>query len=123
MGRGGVSWVLCGYNAAEVFKNCPSFQSVPNPAPIGPVKIGTLRDGTVDVIRVPSMGTNDYVVGYKGYMPGDSAVILADWVPIYFTPTFQAPELVNARGLMSLYDMFVNEKNYFVKGTVTNFAA
>lgn len=123
MGRGGVSWVIAGFNAAEVFMKSPSFRAVPNPAPIGPVRLGTLRDGTVDLIRVPSMDTNTYVVGYKGYMPGDSAMILADWVPIYFTPIFQAPELYSARGIMSLYDLFINEKNYFVKGKVTNFSA
>lgn len=123
MGRGGTSWVLCGFNAAELFKNAPSFQAVPVAAPIGPVKIGTLRDGTIDVIRVPEMDKNTYVVGYKGYMPGDSAVILADWVPVYFTPIHQAPELTNARGIMSLYDLVVNERNYFVKGRVENFVA
>jgi len=123
MGRGGVSWILCGYNASELFKNSPSFQAIPNPAPIGPIKIGTLRDGTIDVIRVPAMNTNTYIVGYKGYMPGDSATILADWVPIYFTPVFQAPELIAARGVMSLYDLFINQANYFVKGAVSNFGA
>lgn len=123
MGRGGTSWVICGFNAAELFKNAPSFRAVAVPAPIGPVKIGTLRDGTIDVIRVPEMDTNTYVVGYKGYMPGDSAVILADWVPVYFTPIHQAPELTNARGIMSLYDLVVNERNYFVKGKVQNFLA
>jgi hypothetical protein len=69
------------------------------------------------------MGTNDYIVGYKGYMAGDAAVVLAEWIPIYFTPVFQAPTLQNQQGLMSMYDLFVNNAGYMVKGTVSNYTA
>lgn len=123
-GRGGVSWVLGGYNVIEILKNAKSFQAEKVQAPIGPYKAGTLRDGTVDVVLTPNTSyTNTMVVGYKGYMPGDSAVILADWVPIYFTPIYQAPTLTASRGIMSLYDLFINNANYFAKGTVSNFGA
>jgi hypothetical protein len=29
--------------------------------------------------------TNKFVVGFKGYMAGDAAMVLAEWIPIYFT--------------------------------------
>jgi hypothetical protein len=41
------------------------------------------------------MSTNDFVVGFKGYMAGDAAMVLAEWIPIYFTPVWQAPYLQN----------------------------
>jgi len=123
-GRGGVSWVLCGVNASNVFRNSKGFQAVPTPAPIGAHLIGYLRDGTVPVIKsLSGLNTNDFVVGYKGYMAGDAALILAEWVPIYFTPVFQSPILQNQQGLMSMYDMFVNNAKYFAKGTVSGYAA
>jgi len=38
------------------------------------------------------------VFGFKGYMTGDSATILAEWIPMYFSPVFQGPTLVNSQG-------------------------
>jgi hypothetical protein len=97
---------------------------VPNPAPIGAHLIGYLRDGTVPVIKTLAiLDTNDYIVGYKGYMAGDAALILAEWIPIYFTPVWQAPSLSNQQGLMSMYDLFVNNNKYFAKGTISGYAA
>jgi hypothetical protein len=55
-GRGGVNWVLCGQNAANIFRNCKGFQPVPTAAPIGAHLIGYLRDGTVPVIVSASWG-------------------------------------------------------------------
>jgi len=124
-GRGGVSWILAGSNASNLFRNCKGFQPVPAIAPIGSHLIGYLRDGTVPVIKVLNgvLNTNTYIVGYKGYMAGDAAMILAEWVPIYFTPVWQSPTLQNQQGLMSMYDMFINNAKYFAKGTVSNYAA
>ena len=122
-GRGGVSWVLCGYNSANIWRNVRGFQAEKVIAPIGAHKIGTLRDGSVDVVKAPFLDTNKYVIGFKGYMPGDSATILAEWVPMYFTPVFNSPNLQGERGVMSLYDLFVNNASYYRSGTITNFAA
>lgn len=112
MGRGGVDFVLCGYNAANVFRQCRSFRPEPVRAPIGAHRIGTLRDGTVSVIKVVNanvLNANQYVFGFKGYMTGDSATILAEWIPMYFSPVFQAPTLTNSQGAFSAYDLYVNE--------------
>lgn len=123
-GRGGVSWVIAGSNAANIIRQTKGFQPAPNVAPVGAHVIGYLRDGTVPVIKTLSViGANDYIVGYKGYMAGDAAVILAEWIPIYFTPVWQAPYLQNQQGLMSMYDLFINNAKYFAKGTVSNYAA
>jgi Major capsid protein Gp23 len=68
-GRGGVSWILCGTNAANVFRNSKGFQPAPVVAPIGAHIIGYLRDGTVPVVKsLLVMDKDTFVVGYKGYM-------------------------------------------------------
>lgn len=122
-GRGGVDFMLCGRNAANIARNMRGFQAAPPSAPIGSHVIGTVRDGTVVVVKSLTLNTNTVIFGYKGYMAGDSATILAEWIPVYFTPTFQSPRLYNEQGVMSMYDMFVNQPNYYVKGTVSNYTA
>lgn len=123
MGRGGVSWILCGNYAADLFRNCAGFEPSDVVAPVGPHKIGTLRDGTVAVIKVPSMSLTTYVVGFKGYVVGDAAAILAEWVPLYASPVFQAPDLSNQQGMMSLYTTIINNAGYYLKGTVSGYVA
>jgi len=122
-GRGGVDWVLCGRNAANVARNMRGFQAAPNSAPIGAHVIGTVRDGTVTVVKSLELDPNAMIFGYKGYMAGDAATILAEWIPVYFTPTFQSPRLSNEQGVMSMYDMFVNNPLYYVKGSISNYGA
>lgn len=123
-GRGGVSWVLCGTNAADIWRHAASFEPSDVVAPIGPHKIGTLRDGTVAVIKVPSMDRNTYVIGFKGYVMGDAATILAEWIPLYATPVFQSPTMVNSQGLTSLYHLEANNMvNYYRFGEITNYNA
>lgn len=121
--RGGVSWVLAGYNASNIWRNVRGFQAERVVAPVGAHKIGSLRDGSVDVIKAPFLNTDTYIIGFKGYMPGDSATILAEWVPMYFTPVFQSPNLQGERGVMSLYDLFVNNAGYYRSGVVSSFNA
>jgi len=123
-GRGGISWVIAGSNAANIIRQSKGFQPAPVVAPIGAHIIGYLRDGTVPVIKtLGTIGVNDYIVGYKGYMAGDAAMVLAEWIPIYFTPVWQAPILQNQQGLMSMYDIFLNNVKYYARGKVTNYAA
>jgi hypothetical protein len=117
-GRGGLSFILCGVNAANVFRNCAGFVSDDPVAPIGPHKIGTLRDGTVTVVKAfPGViDPDEYVFGFKGYVVGDSASILAEWIPLYVTPTWQAYNLNNYTGLLSMYTVVTNNDKYYVKG-------
>jgi hypothetical protein len=122
-GRGGVSWILCGINAANIWSQASGFKPSGVTAPIGPYEIGTLRDGTVSVIKVPTMSANTYIVGFKGYVIGDSAIVLGEWIPLYATPVFQAPDLYNSAGMMSLYASVVNNSAYYRSGTISNYVA
>lgn len=126
-GRGGIGFVVAGINAANIMRNISGFQTAAeSAAPIGPYKLGDIKDGTVPVICVPksnTLGDNDFVVGFRGYQAGDSATVLAEWIPLYFTALWESPDLINQKGLMSMYDLFVNNTKYLVKGTVSNYAA
>lgn len=122
-GRGGVSFVMAGNNAANIFRHSTGFEPSDIVAPIGPHKIGTLRDGTVSVIKVPTMDPNAYVVGFKGYVVGDAATILGEWIPLYASPLFRSYDMNNYQGMMSLYALVQNNTGYYLRGTVSGYAA
>lgn len=127
-GRGGVSFIVAGVNAANCFRCVEGFEDAPEAtnATVGPYKMGAVRNGAVPVICVPKswkLGANDFVVGFRGFQAGDSATVLAEWIPLYFTALFEAPNLQNKRGLMSLYDLICNRPEYLVKGIVKGYAA
>jgi hypothetical protein len=112
MGRGGISWIMGGQNATNLLAATKGFVRAPVTAPIGSYVVGHMRDGTVPVIRATKvMDTNDFIVGYKGYMAGDASVILAEWIPIYFTPVFQAPTLQNQQGLTTIRPVTLQSVN------------
>lgn len=127
-GRGGVSFVVAGPNAANCFRLCEGFEDAPEAtnASVGPYKMGALRNGGVPVICVPiskTLGANDFIIGFRGFQAGDSATVLAEWIPLYFTALFEAPNLQNKRGLMSVYDCFCNRPEYLVSGSVKGYNA
>ena len=120
-GSGRVDWILCGSNAFEVFSRCRSFQNEivafvpPNIERHYHCRMGTLWNGTVQVIRSPSLNPNEYVFGYKGHLIGDSAVILGEYHPLHLQRGSE-----NLR-LTSIYDLFVNNPEYCCKGKLLNF--
>ena len=125
-GRGTVDFIICSASQGlVVIEQMEGFKAAPEAKkPIGPYLAGTLRDGTISVIAVPYTSTlapDQVVFGFKGFQLGDSAIILAEWVPLYFTPTFQAPNLRNHKGALSFYDLFINKPEYLVKGAIANF--
>ena len=127
-GRGGVSFIVAGPHAANCFRCCEGFKDAPEAtnAAVGPYKMGALRDGAVPVICVPKskmLDADDFVVGFKGFQTGDSATVLAEWIPLYFTALWQDPNLMNRRGLMSMYDLILNRSEYLVSGKVSNYTA
>ena len=80
-----------GRNVANLMRQTKGFTPAPVIAPIGAHVIGYTRDGSVPIIKdIRVTPPNSYILGYKGYMAGDAATILAEWIPIYFTPVFQA---------------------------------
>lgn len=125
-GRGTVDFmVVSASEGLVIVEQMDGFVAAPeSKKPIGPYLAGTLRDGTINVIAVPShksFAKDDVIFGFKGFQTGDSSVILAEWVPLYFTPTFQAPNLQNHKGCLSFYDLFINKPEYLTAGIIQNF--
>ena len=125
-GRGTVEFIICSARVGlPVIEQIEGFKAAPEAKkPIGPYLAGTLREGTISVIAVPYSKTlqEDHVIfGFKGFQLGDSAIVLAEWVSLYFTPTFQAPNLKNHKGALSFYDLFINKPEYLAKGAIANF--
>ena len=127
-GRGTVEFIICSAKQGlTIIENIDGFKAAPEAKkPIGPYLAGTLRDGTINVIAVPYtsgsvFAADEVVFGFKGFQLGDSAVVLAEWIPLYFTPTFQAPNLKNHKGALSFYDLFINKPEYLAKGAIANF--
>lgn len=125
-GRGTVEFmIVSARQGLPIVEQIEGFKAAPeSKKPIGPYLAGTLRDGTIAVIAVPYTNTlpvDQVVFGFKGFQLGDSAIVLAEWIPLYFTPTFQAPNLKNHKGAMSFYDLFLNKPEYLVRGAISNF--
>ena len=125
-GRGTVEFIVCSASQGlPVIEQIEGFKAAPEAKkPIGPYLAGTLREGTISVIAVPytsALAADQVIFGFKGFQLGDSAIVLAEWIPLYFTPTFQAPNLKNHKGALSFYDLFLNKPEYLVKGVISNF--
>ena len=117
--------VVSAKEGLPVVEQIEGFKAAPDSKkPMGPYLAGTLRDGTISVIAVPyakTLAADEVIFGFKGFQLGDSSIVLAEWVPLFFTPTFQAPNLKNHRGALSFYDLFLNKPEYMVKGYIANF--
>lgn len=126
-GRGGCNFVVVGQNVAAILKQSSGFRPEAEVPQIGSYRIGTLRDGTIPVIKAAGdqgqVGANDMIFGYKGYTFGDAAIVLAEFIPLYVTAEFQNPNLQNERGLVSMYELKENNTKYLVRGTVSNYGA
>jgi len=117
-GKGTVAWIIAGSKAATVMSSMRDFVREPNVTPIGAHLIGSLNG--VQIIKDPYLTTNEFIAGYNGILPGDSGVIVADWIPVYFTPTEQTADLVSRKGLLSMYDIVNNVSTYYTRGRITN---
>lgn len=125
-GRGTVEFIICSTTQGlPIIEQIEGFKAAPeSKKPIGPYLAGTLREGTIAVIAVPytkTLAADQVIFGFKGFQLGDSAIVLAEWVPLYMTPTFQAPNLKNHKGCLSFYDLFVNKPEYLIRGVISNF--
>lgn len=119
MGRGDVDFVLAGTKVANVISAIPGFVSSDARAKVGSYFYGTLDNGTVSVVKSFDIPADCYIVGYKGYTTGDSAVIVADWIPLYTAPELQLPSMRNQQGVASFYALHVNNKDYWKRAKVT----
>lgn len=120
--RGRTSFVLCGRNARAVIELQADFVKEKNDVPVGAYKAGTWK-GYVDVIFDPSLDANTYIFGFRGMVLGDAALILGEWIPLYLTPIFQSPDLINTQGLLSMYGTLLNNQKYYFKGTLSGYVA
>lgn len=120
MGRGDVDFVLAGTKVANVISAIPGFVSSDARAKVGSYFYGTLDNGTVSVVKSFDIPSDCYIVGYKGYTTGDSAVIVADWIPLYTAPELQLPSMRNQQGVASFYALYVNNKDYWKRAKVTS---
>lgn len=119
-GRGIVSWIIGGANASAVCENLNSFVREANAVPIGAHVVGYIN-GEIPVIKDNALPANEYIIGFNGSVVGDAGVIIADWIPIFFTPELVTPDLKGGRALLSMYDVVVNNSNYYHRGLISNF--
>jgi hypothetical protein len=108
MGRGTVTTMVTGSQAADIVMYCPSFKPSGVTAPVGPYLYGTLQDGAVTVIKNPFMDPTTYLLYFKGYGPGDAPVLYGNWIEFYATPDIQMYDLNNYQTVASFYDMVPN---------------
>lgn len=118
--RGHCSFILVGTDAATIVEASPDFVPDPTTVPVGAHRIGVYR-GRVDVILDLGMPADEVVFGFRGMQLGDAAIILAEWIPLYYTPVFQNSNLQNSQGLLSMYDILVNNSTYYFKGKISQF--
>lgn len=119
MGRGDVDFILAGRTVCNVISAIPGFVSSNAKKPVGSYFYGTLDNGAVSVVKSFDIPANCYIVGYKGYITGDSALIVADWIPFYTAPELQLPNMRNQQGVASFYALHVNNKDYWKRAQVT----
>ena len=79
-GKGTIAWVIAGGKAATVISSMKDFIREPNVTPIGAYLIGSING--IQIIKDPYLTTNDFIAGYNGILPGDSGVIVADWMKV-----------------------------------------
>ena len=119
MTRGDVDFILAGYEATNVISAIPSFEKSDARSPVGSYLYGYLDNRTIAVIKSQDIPSTGFVIGYKGYTVGDSAVIVADWIPLYTAPELQKPNMNNEQGVASFYGVKLNNIGYWVKGGLT----
>lgn len=118
-GRGGVSFIIGGTGACTIIESLTTFVRDTNIVPIGAHVIGYL-DGVVPVIKDPALPAGEFICGFTGSLVGDAGVVIADWIPIYFTPTLVTSDLKGSKALLSMYDAVTVNSKYYVRGLVTN---
>ena len=119
MGRGDVDFIIAGTQVSNVITAIPGFVNAGAVKPVGSYHFGTLENGSVNVVKSFDVPANCYIVGYKGYSTGDSALIVADWIPFYTAPELQLPSMRNQQGVASFYALHVNNKDYWKRASTT----
>jgi hypothetical protein len=129
--RAMATFIVAGSNVIRVLRQLPNFKpaSLGKTPPTGPYKAGTL-DGRV-VIHDPFLknitvdgtailGTNRYIMGYKGDNFLMSGFIHAPYIPLFTTPTLVTNDLMAQKGFYSASGFKVVNAGMFTYGKITN---
>lgn len=112
----GANFVVCGTQAAVVFKSLNGFEAAGNGTVAGPHFIGTV-DG-IKVYVDPSYDPNAYVLGYKGSNALESGAFYCPYMPVSTTSLIMNADFRGERGWATSYGTaFINDKLY-VKGSI-----
>lgn len=133
MGRGRLTTMIVGAQAANMLTFCPGFKASNIKDPVGPYLWGTMWDGTVSIIFNPFMPANTYLLYFRGFGPGDAPVLMGEWIPFYSTPDIQLFDLNNYQTVASFYDQEINwlttasglvggNGGYVYRGTVSSYS-
>lgn len=131
--RGLASFIVCGSNVARVIKQLPAFSAVASlnkTPPTGPYKIGTMDGRTIihDPLllnRTPDggseiLGTNRYILGWRGDNFLMAGFVYAPYIPLFATPTLVTSDLFAQKGFLSAAGFKVINPGLFTYGSITN---
>jgi hypothetical protein len=116
-GRATGNWLVAGDNVTDVVESMDGFVSA-NPAIVrGVHKIGTLGNRW-DVFKDPTVGLNDWMVGYKGPSFLETGYVYAPYIPVYSTPLVQLDDFINRKGIATRYGKKLVNSKFYVKGSI-----
>jgi len=116
VGRGMASWFVVGTDVNEYMTYLDAYVEDPNKVPIGVYKVGTYRG--LPVFLDTKQAHDEFMVGYKGRLFGDSGYILAEYIELYATPTIELDDFIGRKGIASFYDRKVITPGYFQRGAL-----
>lgn len=124
--RGVANFMVCGNNVARVvqqlvmdggFKASAQFGKQD---PTGPMNIGNVTSvNNMVVIQNPDMGSDSYVLGYKGDNYLRASFIYAPYIPLFATPTLITSDLIAQKGFLSSAGFKVINEGLFCSGAIT----
>ena len=117
------NFIIAGINAASIIEGMGKFESAgmdANGSFSGPYVCGTL-DNRFTVIKNPSYGANDYVVGHKGQGYLYAGYVWAPYRPLYTTNPVVLDDMIVRRGLYTSGGKKMVNSKMFAKGTIINY--
>jgi hypothetical protein len=111
------NYMVCGNEVANIVESmAPRFKRLGRTVP-GPHFIGEL-DG-IKVYRAPSLPPKKALLGYKGNLFLDAALVYAPYMPIFTTRTAMLDDMVGRFGVASSDAHFIVNPLYFSTITIT----
>jgi len=112
------SAVVMGENVSNEIESLPTFKGDTLKGD-GVIFVGKLNNRW-DCYRDPDMDPNTYLVVAKGTNSTvDAGYVLLPYIPLYTTATYELDDMKLRKGLMTRYAKKIINKNYYVKGLVT----